>query len=85
MSESGEMGHSKSFRATPVGKHWKSCKLGEIGCYSEPLQWEKIGEVATWVKLIIPSHSKQLQWEKIGKVQNQAKVTVPSHSDPLQW
>ena len=55
---------------------------GEIG-HSEPLQWEKIGKVANWVKLAVPSHSEPLQWEKIGKVANRTKLAVPSHSEPL--
>ena len=29
--------------------------------HSEPLQWEKIGKVANWEKLTIPSHSEPLQ------------------------
>ena len=66
-----------------MGKDWKSCESGElaISSHSEPLQWEKIGKVANWVKLAIPSHSEPLQWEKIGKVVNQVKLAVPSHSE----
>ena len=65
-----------------MGKDWENCESGEIG-HSEPLQWEKIGKVAIWEKLAIPSHSGQLWWEKIGKVANQTKLTVLSHSEPL--
>ena len=54
-----------------MGKHWKSCKSGEIG-HSEPLRWENIGKVANQVKLAILSHSELLRWEKIGKVANWA-------------
>ena len=67
-----------------MGIDWKSCKSGEIG-HSEPLQWEKIGKVANWAKLAIPSHSEPLRWEKIRKVVNGAKFAIPSHSEPLQW
>ena len=47
--------------------------------------WEKIGKIASWVKLATLSHSEPLQWEKIGKVANWAKLAVPSHSEPLWW
>ena len=36
-----------------MGKDWKSCKSDEIG-HSEPLQWEKIGKVATQTKSNFP-------------------------------
>ena len=36
--------------------------------HSESLWWEKIGKVANWVKLAIPSHSEPLWWEKIGNI-----------------
>ena len=49
-----------------MGKDWKNCESGEIG-HSELLQWEKIGKVAIWAKLAVPSHSEPLQWEKIRK------------------
>ena len=61
-----------------MGKDWKSCELGEIG-HSELLCWEKIGKVANWEKLAIPSHSEPVWWEKIGKVANQAKLVILSH------
>ena len=48
--------------------------------HSVPLQWEKIGKVANWVKLAIPSQSEPLRWEQIGKVANWAKLAVPSDS-----
>ena len=68
-----------------MGKDWKSCESGKIGCLShyEPLWWEKIGKVVNWVKLAILSHSEPFQWEKIGKVAYQAKLAIPSHSEPL--
>ena len=51
----------------------------------EPLQWEKIGKVVNWAKLVIPSHSELLQWEKIEKVVNHVKLAILSHSEPLWW
>ena len=70
-----------------MGKDWKSCESGKIGHSEsfEPLWWEKIGKVANWMKLTIPSHSEPLQWEKIGKVANRVKLAIPSHSEPLWW
>ena len=37
---------------------------------SDPLQWEKIGNIVNQAKLAVPSHSEPLRWEKIGKVEN---------------
>ena len=61
-----------------MGKDWKNCESGEIG-HSELLQWEKIGKVAIWAKLAVPSHSEPLQLQKIGKVVNRIKSDVPSY------
>ena len=60
------LSHSEPFL---VGKDWKSCESGKIGCSesSESLQWGKVGKVVNWAKLAIPSHSEPLQWEKIEK------------------
>ena len=55
--------------------------MGEGAVYtvslSEPLWWKKIGKVANWAKLAIPSHSEPLRWEKIGKVATQTKSNFP--------
>ena len=56
-----------------------------IPSHSEPLWWEKIGEVAIQVKFAVLSHFEPLHWEKIGKVANWVKLSIPSHSELLQW
>ena len=40
----------------------------------------KIGKVANWAKLAIPSHFEPLRWEKIGKVASRTKLAILSHS-----
>ena len=73
--ESGEIGHSESFLATPVkkiGKVANQMKLA-IPSYSEPLQWEKIGKVANqenWPFQIILSHSGWKRLENLQTRQN---------------
>ena len=39
--------------------------------HSEPLQWEKIGKVANWAKLAVPSDSELLCFgrERLGNLQ----------------
>ena len=78
----GEIGYSKSFCTTWVGKDWKSCKSTKMAIASHPelLRWAKIGKVVNQVKLAVPSHSELLWWEKIGNVANQAKLAILSHS-----
>ena len=73
-----------------MGKHWKGCKLGEIG-HSELLFVEKDGK--NW-KLTKIGHFEPMQmtsvaklvplwWENIGKVANRVKLAILSHSELL--
>ena len=83
----GEIGCSKSFWATSVGKIGKVANQVKLAVpsHSEPLRWEKIRKVANQAKLAVLSHSEPLRWKKNGKVPNQVKFGVPSHSEPLRW
>ena len=88
--ESGEIGHSQSFRATSVGKIGEVVNRAKlaIASHSEPLQWKRLESLQVrwnWPFWVILSHFGGKRLEKLQIGQNWPFQVILRHFGGKDW